>query len=81
MPRTAYTPTVRWKDFSGSSITPIDNDGHGTAMLSIIYRLAPFADLCVARIAENDNDLRERPGVTSDNLAEVRIQLQKSNER
>lgn len=81
MQRTAQAPTDRWNDFVGCSTSPIDNDRHGSAILSIIYRLAPFADFCVARIAEYDNDLRARPGRTSENLAEVRLQLRKLNKR
>ncbi|KAI5920979.1 hypothetical protein F4810DRAFT_722919 [Camillea tinctor] len=47
------------------------DDGHRTAMLSIIHRIAPFADVCVARIAGEDGDLQRNPELTSSNLAKV----------
>ncbi|KAF2009061.1 subtilisin-like protein, partial [Aaosphaeria arxii CBS 175.79] len=47
-----------WKDFWGDKSDPEDKDGHGTSMLSTIMALAPFADVCVARIAGEDSDLR-----------------------
>ncbi|CAO2652992.1 Nn.00g024030.m01.CDS01 [Neocucurbitaria sp. VM-36] len=61
-----------WKDFWGMQMKPLDDDGHGTAILSVIMRIAPFADVCIARIAGSDQDLG---GQTSDksqkNLAEA----------
>lgn len=60
-----------WKDFWQSDIVPQDDDGHGTAMLSIVHRIAPFANVCVARIASNGEDLKEHPETTSSNLAKV----------
>ena len=63
-----------WKDEWGSEITRQDKDGHGTAMLSIIHQVAPFADVCIARIAGEDKDLKDHPEQTSKNLAEVFLQ-------
>ncbi|KAJ4990181.1 putative subtilisin [Stagonosporopsis vannaccii] len=47
-----------WKDFWGKSPGPLDTDGHGTSMLSLLMRIAPFADICVARIAGTDKDIQ-----------------------
>ncbi len=69
-----FSPETRecgWKDFWQSDLEPQDNDGHGTSMLSIIHRIAPFADVCVARIAGKDVDLKKEPKTTSNNLAKV----------
>ena len=60
-----------WKDFWRSASVPEDDDGHGTAILSVVHRIAPFADICVARIAGKDENLRNDPTTTSKNLAEV----------
>ena len=56
-------------------MTPKDDDGHGTAMLSLIHRIAPFADICVARIAGKDDDLKNNPQLTSSKLAEVCVHI------
>ena len=61
----------RWKDFWEPGVGPKDTDGHGTAMLSIIHRVAPFADICVARIAGKDEDLTKEPVRTAQNFAKV----------
>lgn len=61
-----------WKDFWGARPEPLDSDGHGTAMLSVIMRIAPFANICVARIAGSDHDLGgQHSGASQKNLAEV----------
>ncbi|KIW22421.1 uncharacterized protein PV07_12308 [Cladophialophora immunda] len=60
-----------WKDFWECEVEPQDNDGHGTSMLSLLHRMAPFADVCVARIAGKDEDMRRDPEKTSDNLAKA----------
>lgn len=60
-----------WKDFWQPKTIPLDIDGHGTAMLSIVHRVAPFADICVARIAGGDEDLKQDAIKTSQNLAKV----------
>jgi hypothetical protein len=75
-PRLNMLPTssprdYNWKDYWQSEPVPQDKSGHGTAMLSIIHRVAPFADICVARIAKEDDDLRNDPVKTSQNLAQV----------
>ena len=60
-----------WKDFWESEDQPHDDFGHGTSMLYTIMRIAPFANVCVARIAGNGEHLRKEPSRTSKNLAEV----------
>ncbi|OQU98196.1 Fungal specific transcription factor domain-containing protein [Cladophialophora immunda] len=60
-----------WKDFWECEVEPQDNDGHGTSMLSLLHRMAPFADVCVARIAGKDEDMRRDPEKTSDKLAKA----------
>jgi hypothetical protein len=61
-----------WKDFWRTSSVPCDEDGHGTSMLSLVLDIAPFADVCVARIAANNEDLYKSPSKTSNSVAEVR---------
>ena len=63
-----------WKDEWKPGAMLQDDDGHGTAMLSIVHQVAPFADICIARIAGKDKDLKDHPEVTSKNLAEVFLQ-------
>lgn len=68
------TKKYNWKDYWKSETVPQDNDGHGTAMLSIVHHIAPFADVCVARIAGEDEDLKRDPKTTRNNLAKVFLQ-------
>jgi subtilisin family serine protease len=49
--------TDHWKDFLNGSPCPLDEDGHGTSMLDILMKVAPFADICIARIAQSNQDL------------------------
>lgn len=49
---------VEWKDFVDGQGEPIDCDGHGTHVLSLAMKIAPAADICVARIAKNTEDLQ-----------------------
>lgn len=60
-----------WIDYWDSEPVPQDDHGHGTAMVSIFHKVAPFADLCVARIAGKDEDLGDHPEKTGSNLAKV----------
>jgi hypothetical protein len=46
-----------WKDFFDGKACPLDEDGHGTSMLDLLMKVAPFADICVARIARSNQDL------------------------
>jgi len=61
-----------WMDFWKDEKQPRDDFGHGTLMLYTVTRIAPFADVCVARIAGNSADLCQHPSETSENLAKVR---------
>ncbi|KAF4627707.1 hypothetical protein G7Y89_g10442 [Cudoniella acicularis] len=49
----------RWEDFAESSKEPQDLTGHGTYMVSLFMRIAPHADICVARIAKTPEDIPE----------------------
>ncbi|KAF3001372.1 hypothetical protein E8E13_006595 [Curvularia kusanoi] len=61
-----------WKDFFDKSMFPIDEDGHGTSMLDLLMKVAPFADICVARIAHSNKDLGgQSVGVSQQRLAEA----------
>lgn len=46
-----------WKDFVAGSMSPIDEDGHGSCVQSLVMQLAPFADIYVARIARRSEGL------------------------
>ena len=52
-----YIPDVEtrlkeWTDFASGSENFVDTDGHGTYVVSLISRMAPAADLYVARISK-----------------------------
>ncbi|KAL7936124.1 subtilisin-like protein [Trichoderma chlorosporum] len=51
---------LKWKDFVDNHELPVDDDGHGTYTLSLLMKIAPAADICVARIAKNTEDLTNR---------------------
>ena len=60
---------VSWRDFTKNSNHPEDDknvgegqdtDGHGTNVLSMALRVAPFAEFCVARVFENSRDVASR---------------------
>lgn len=57
-----------WKDFVDSSDSWQDFQGHGTHLVSLILSIAPRAELYVARIARNTDDLAG----ASENVAQVR---------
>lgn len=57
-----------WKDFVDSSDRWQDTQGHGTHLVSLILSIAPRAELYVARIARNTDDLVG----ASENVAQVR---------
>ena len=60
-------PQNSWKDFVNESVRPIDEDGHGTAMVSLVMNMAPQANIYVARVARRPLDLDE----SIDNVAKV----------
>ncbi|KAI9766109.1 MAG: hypothetical protein M1840_006816, partial [Geoglossum simile] len=56
----------KWKDWvMNNSPDPQDQDGHGTHVLSLLMKIAPAADIFVARIAKETEDLQS----ASDNVA------------
>lgn len=57
-----------WKDFVDSSDSWQDAQGHGTHLVSLVLSIAPRAELLVARIARNTDDLAG----ASENVAQVR---------
>lgn len=46
-----------WRDFASASPIPVDSDGHGTHLLTILLQVAPSAEIFVARVAENSKGL------------------------
>lgn len=58
---------VEWKDWVEESDQPKDAHGHGTHLISLVMKIAPDADICVARVAKNPMRLEE----SSNNVAEV----------
>ncbi|KAI5460318.1 hypothetical protein BGZ63DRAFT_424828 [Mariannaea sp. PMI_226] len=49
---------IMWKDFVDGQAEPVDSDGHGTHVVSLCMKIAPAADICVARIAKDTDDLQ-----------------------
>ncbi|KAL6895734.1 peptidase S8/S53 domain-containing protein [Trichoderma longibrachiatum] len=60
---------IKWKDFVDGQEQPLDRDGHGSHALSILMKVAPAADICVARVAENTEDLQNRPSAIAQAIA------------
>ncbi|KAI9766600.1 MAG: hypothetical protein M1840_006411 [Geoglossum simile] len=58
---------IMWRDFAEGTRDPVDRDGHGTHVLSLAMKVAPAADICVARVATNSDDL----GKASRNISEA----------
>ncbi|KAK4169925.1 hypothetical protein QBC43DRAFT_306849 [Cladorrhinum sp. PSN259] len=46
-----------WKDYVSSDSLRLDVDGHGTHVLSLMMKVAPAADIYVARVARGTPDL------------------------
>lgn len=57
-----------WKDFVDSADYWQDTHGHGTHLVSLVLTVAPKAEIYIARIARDTNDL----GGASENVAQVR---------
>lgn len=57
---------VAWRDFLKDTLEDIqneeghDSDGHGTDVLSMALRVAPFAEFCVARVFETSVNVASR---------------------
>jgi hypothetical protein len=47
-----------WRDWAEKSETPVDENGHGTHTLALLMKVAPMADLYVARIAKDRTSLK-----------------------
>jgi hypothetical protein len=58
---------IKWKDWVEDAGKPQDCHGHGTHLVSLIMKIAPEADICVARVAKDPSGL----GNASENVAEV----------
>ncbi|KAI5460412.1 peptidase S8/S53, subtilisin/kexin/sedolisin [Mariannaea sp. PMI_226] len=63
----ADTDEVEEFDSVKTTATPEDNDGHGTHVLSVLMKVAPAADIYVARIARKTKDLQN----ASQNIADA----------
>lgn len=62
-----------WIDWVGHSDQPKDDDGHGTRITSLLLRIAPQAEIYVARVATNVEDLQHHTATQV--IAEVRPPL------
>lgn len=63
---------THWKDWvEWGNETPKDSDGHGTHLVSLIMQIAPEADIFVARVFKDTQNLAN----TSVSVAEVRAYL------
>ncbi|KAK8099657.1 subtilisin-like protein [Apiospora kogelbergensis] len=62
-----FLPLVRsrrvegWKDFAGDSACPIDENGHGTHTVALVMKMAPTAEIYVARIARDRDSMSKAP--------------------
>jgi subtilisin family serine protease len=57
------------EDFTGSSMGVTDRVGHGTNAAALIFKVAPKAELCIAKVVAS----REATDLTSKHIAEVCI--------
>ena len=74
VPSATKIKKYNWKDYQQSETMPQDNNKHKTAILSIVHYIAPFADICIARIAGKDKDLKRNLKTTNSNLTKVFLQ-------
>lgn len=58
---------IHWKDFSSEASKPMDEDGHGTHIATLLSRLVPQAHIYVARVATTQDYLPS----ASNNIVEV----------
>ncbi len=59
-----------WKDWAvESSACPRDDNGHGSNVLSLLMKMAPMADMYVARVAKNSAQLER----SSQSIADVKF--------
>lgn len=61
VPGTKQSITDRWKDMVGTEKMPIDKDPgkHGTRIVSVLLRIAPNAEIFVARVASDKGMLQK----------------------
>jgi subtilisin family serine protease len=55
---TRHKRLILWKDFAKDGLEPVDDDGHGTHVVSLAMKMAPAADICVARVASSSVELQ-----------------------
>ncbi|KXX82245.1 Ankyrin-3 [Madurella mycetomatis] len=49
--------TDHWRDFAANELLPVDEDGHGTAVVTTLLRTARNAEIFVGRVAAKRSDL------------------------
>jgi subtilisin family serine protease len=67
LPRERSRQVRDWKDFASNSSSPEDFDGHGTHVVALAMKMAPFADIYVARVAQDTKKLQG----AGENIAKV----------
>ncbi|KAK0647029.1 hypothetical protein B0T16DRAFT_414601 [Cercophora newfieldiana] len=55
-----------WKDFVSDSLTPVDTDGHGTHLLTLLLRLKCPAHIYVGRVAKSSKTLKSAESSIAD---------------
>ncbi|ETS76363.1 hypothetical protein PFICI_11750 [Pestalotiopsis fici W106-1] len=50
---------AKWRDFAGESSEPVDEEGHGTHCTSLVMKMAPEAEIYLARIAKRRDDIAD----------------------
>ncbi|KAK8004773.1 subtilisin-like protein [Apiospora arundinis] len=50
-----------WRDFVGDSADPVDENGHGTHTVALVMKMAPSAEIYVARIARDRGSMDQAP--------------------
>ncbi|KAK8876780.1 subtilisin-like protein [Apiospora arundinis] len=50
-----------WRDFVGDSADPVDENGHGTHTVALVMKMAPSAEVYVARIARDRGAMGQAP--------------------
>jgi hypothetical protein len=56
-----------WKDWVDNEPSPVDQHGHGTALVTLLMRMVRNAEIFVARVARNAEGLQN----AEDNIAKV----------
>ena len=66
-PPTRRSRLIHWKDWVENAAKPLDSHGHGTHSVSLVMKMAPEAEICVARVASDPGALEK----ASENVAKV----------